>query len=168
MLAQLLNSSAGTRWRRAVLVGGAVAGAAGLADPRIDPAEWHPLDPPAMTGPLERSHELVGAETVVTCEGPEDVAFDDKGRLYTGTEDNSIARTVDPVDADTTDAVLEPFARLDGRPLGMTFEGDDLLVCATDAGLQSVAPDGGVFGVTSATPREGALYLGSLFGRYDT
>jgi hypothetical protein len=25
-------------------------------------------------------------------------------------------------------------------------------------------PDGGVFGITSATPHEGALYLGSLFG----
>jgi len=128
----------------AVLVGSAVAGAAGLAGSRIDPAEWHPPDPPIMTGPLERNNELVGAETVVTCEGPEDVAFDDEGRMYTGTEDHSVVRTVDPVDADTTDAALEPFARLDGRPLGMTFDGDDLLVCATDAGLQSVAPDGRV------------------------
>ena len=57
----------------AVLVGSAVAGAAGLAGSRIDPAEWHPPDPPTMTGPLERNNELVGAETVVTCEGPEDV-----------------------------------------------------------------------------------------------
>ena len=51
----------------AALVGGAVAGAVGLADSRIDPAEWHPPDPPAMTGPLERNRELVGAETATTC-----------------------------------------------------------------------------------------------------
>ena len=72
----------------AILLGGAVAGVASLADSRIDPAEWHPPDPPAMTGTLEQSRELADVETVVTCEGPEDVAFDDGGRLYTGTEDN--------------------------------------------------------------------------------
>ncbi|PSQ41559.1 hypothetical protein BRD14_06150 [Halobacteriales archaeon SW_5_68_122] len=99
------------RWHplaSAVLVGGAVAGAVGLADSRIDPDDWHPPDPPAMTGPLKRNRELVSAETVVTCSS------------------------------------VRPTRAYSRAP-----------------------PNGGVFGVTSATPREGALYLKSLFGRYD-
>ncbi|WP_254841319.1 SMP-30/gluconolactonase/LRE family protein [Natronomonas marina] len=127
-----------------VLGGAGLVGAATLVDSRIDPTEWHPPEPPEMTGALAPNRELAGAETVVTCEGPEDVAFDDDGRLYTGTEDDDIVRTVEPVDATTTDVDLERFATVDGRPLGMTFDGEDLLVCATDAGLQSVGPDGEV------------------------
>jgi sugar lactone lactonase YvrE len=127
-----------------VLLAGAAVGAARLVDSRIDPVEWQPPDPPELTGPLAPNGELAGAATVVTCEGPEDVAFDDDGRLYTGTEGNHVVRTVEPVAADTTNADLERVATLDGRPLGMTFDGEDLLVCATDAGLQSVSPDGAV------------------------
>lgn len=127
-----------------VLVGGAVAGAVRFVDSRIDPTEWHPPEPPALSGALEPNRELAGAETVVRCEGPEDVAFDAEGHLYTGTEDDEIVRTVESVDDDTTNAELERFATVDGRPLGMAFDGEDLLVCAEDAGLQSVSPDGEV------------------------
>ena len=41
-------------------------------------------------------------------------------------------RTVDPVDAH---AAVEPFAEMDGGPLGMTLDGGDLPVTATDAYL---------------------------------
>ena len=97
-----------------------------------------------MTGALAPNDALRDAETVVTCEGPEDVAFDAEGRLYTGAEDGSVLRTTEPVEEDTTNAGLERFADTGGRPLGMEFDGDDLLVCAEDAGLVSVAPDGDV------------------------
>jgi hypothetical protein len=92
---------------------------------------------------LAPNRELAGADTVVSCEGPEDVTVDD-GRLYTGTEENRIVRTVEPVGPDTTNADLERVATVDGPPLGMTFDGDELLVCATDAGLESVSPNGTV------------------------
>ena len=131
----------------AVLVGGAVAGAASLADPRIDPAEWHPPDPPAMTGPLERNRELADVETVVTCEGPEDVAFDDEGRMYTGTEDHSVVRTVDPVDADTTDAGLQSVAP-DGRVTTLSAGADGREIAFADD--LHVADDGTVY-FTDAT-----------------
>lgn len=111
---------------------------------RIDPVAWNPADPPALTGPLAANRALEDCETVVTADGPEDVAFDDEGRLYTGDADGAVYRTVDPVGPGTVDAETEPVARTDGRPLAMTFAGDDLLVCAEDAGLLSVAPDGTV------------------------
>lgn len=112
--------------------------------PRIDPVAWHPPDPPEMTGPLAPNHELRDCETVLTADGPEDVAFDPEGRLYTGDESGAVYRTVDPVDPDTVDAEIETVARTNGRPLAMAFGGEDLLVCAEDAGLLSVAPDGAV------------------------
>jgi sugar lactone lactonase YvrE len=134
--------------RYALVVGAAlvavVAAVAARTEPRIEPEGWEPRDPPELTGPLAPNDELRDVETVVTCDGPEDVAFDDEGRLYTGVEDGSVLRTTEPVDEATTNAALEPFADTGGRPLGMQFDGDDLLVCAEDAGLVSVAPDGEV------------------------
>ncbi|MFC5970165.1 SMP-30/gluconolactonase/LRE family protein [Halomarina salina] len=111
---------------------------------RLDPAGWTPPTAPAMSGALAANDELAGLDPVVSVGGPEDVAFDDDGRLYTGAVDGRVYRTADPVDDSTTDATVEVFAHIDGRPLGLTFEGDgdDLLVAGEDAGLLSVAPHG--------------------------
>lgn len=111
---------------------------------RIDPVGWDPPDPPPMTGPLAENQELADCERVATVDGPEDVAFDDGGRLYTGAEDDAVYRTVEPITGGEVDAEVEAFASVDGRPLGMEFAGEDLLVAASAAGLQSVAPDGSV------------------------
>lgn len=132
---------------------GAVVGAGTLADSRIDPVEWDTPDPPELTGALEPDHELAGCDTVVRVDGPEDVAFDDEGRIYTGTDDGHVYRTVDPVDAGTTDAPVESVARTVGRPLALEFDGDDLLVCAIGTGLLSVDPDDG--DVTTLVSRAG-------------
>lgn len=123
---------------------GAVARVGELLGSRLDPRGWHPPEPPSMEGVLAENHELTDCERVVAVEGPEDVAFDEQGRLYAGGEDDTVYRTVEPVDGATTDAEVEAFADLDGRPLGMTFDGEELLVAATAGGLQSVAPDGTV------------------------
>ncbi|MXR51190.1 SMP-30/gluconolactonase/LRE family protein [Halovenus sp. WSH3] len=122
---------------------GTVAVALSRVDSRTDPREWHPPDPPELTGALAQNWKLGAAETVVRCDGPEDVAFDDRGRLYTGVEDGAVLRTVDPVE-DGREMQLETFAETDGRPLGMEFDGEDLFVCAEDAGLLSISPDGTV------------------------
>lgn len=117
-----------------------------LAESRLDPAEWHPPDPPPETGPLAPNQELAGLDQVVTCDGPEDVVFDDDGHLYTGAGDGTVYRTVGPVGDETTEAGLEPYADTGGRPLALAFDadGDDLYVCVEDVGLVSLAPDGGV------------------------
>lgn len=146
----------GTLRRHPLAVAGLLAGVgaavAARKGSRIEPEGWQPPDPPSLSGALEPGDELTSVETVVTCDGPEDVAFDDRGQLYTGVEDGRVLRTVDPVDAGTTDAELEAFAATGGRPLGMAFDGEDLLVCAEDAGLLSVSPDGEV---TTLTRRAG-------------
>jgi hypothetical protein len=162
--------------RHPLLTGGLVLGtavAAGtLAESRLDPVGWNAPDPPPMTGALEPDHALADADRVVTCDGPEDTAFDAEGRLYTGADDGVVYRTVEPVDGDT-DCDLEPFARVGGRPLGLVFAegvdhgepGSDLLVAAEDAGLVRVTPDGETETLTDSAAGQHTQFADDLYVR---
>jgi len=68
--------------------------------------------------------------------GPEEVAVDEKGRLYFGTPAGTISRLL-------SDGVIETFATTGGRPLGMKFDPKGNLI-VTDAykGLLFVDPQG--------------------------
>ena len=69
---------------------------------------------------------------------PEDVLVNDAGRVYTGLDDGRIVRIDGP------GAAVRTVATVPGRPLGLEFLGsDELVVCASDAGLLGVALDGG-------------------------
>ena len=71
-------------------------------------------------------------------DGPEDVVLDPEGRVHTGLEDGRIVRL------DPSDGAVVTVARVPGRPLGLELLGaGELLVCASDAGLLSVALDDG-------------------------
>lgn len=131
----------------AVVLGAAIA-AGRRKEGRIDPVAWHPPDPPEKTGVLAENDKLANAERIVYCKGPEDVAFDDEGYLYTGDEDGIIHRTKTPVDNEPTDLPLEAYAQVDGRPLGMEFYDDDLIVASESAGLLSVSSNGAVSTLT--------------------
>ncbi|MFW5964458.1 MAG: SMP-30/gluconolactonase/LRE family protein [Natronomonas sp.] len=152
--------------RHPLATAGILVGAVGIAgsrvESRLDPAGWNPPEPPAMTGPLNSNRSLTGRETVVECEGPEDVAFDDEGRLYTGTEDGAVVRTTEPVDDGTTNAELEPVADTGGRALGMEFDGEDLLVAATGAGLLSIDPTGEVTTLSSSAGGRDIVFADDL------
>ena len=66
--------------------------------------------------------------------GPEDVLVDEWGRVYAGLDDGRIVRIAE------AGAPVETVARVPGRPLGLEFLGDDeLLVCASEAGLLAVS-----------------------------
>jgi len=53
----------------------------------IDPVAYDPPESPSMTGVLESSDLLRHANSLGAGElaGPEDIAVDEKGRVYTGT-----------------------------------------------------------------------------------
>jgi len=149
---------------------GALAAAGTLTESRLDPVEWHPPDPPAMTGALEPDHALADAARVLTADGPEDTTFDAEGRLYTGADDGVVYRTVEPIEG-RTDCRVEPFARVGGRPLGLVFAdgidegapGSDLLVAAEDAGLVRVSPEGDVETLTDSAAGQHTEFADDLY-----
>lgn len=80
-----------------------------------------------------------GEVTVVQVngDGPEDVLVDDAGCVYTGLVDGRIIRIGDD------GRRIEVVAETGGRPLGIEFYGDDLLVCDARVGLLLVNPASG-------------------------
>jgi sugar lactone lactonase YvrE len=105
----------------------------------IEPVAWEPPEAPELEGPyavndaLTRSWRLLEDAGI----GPEDVAFDAEGRLYTGFEDGRIVRMALPKG--------EPrlFAETGGRPLGMVFDPfGNLIVADAERGLLSVSSTG--------------------------
>ncbi|MGX7672321.1 SMP-30/gluconolactonase/LRE family protein [Plantactinospora sp. DSM 117369] len=108
-----------------------------MARPRIDPVVWRPERAPARarqhsgTDPMPpvRLHALPG-------QGPEDVAVDSAGRVYTGLADGRLVR----LSTDGTGPRV--VAETGGRPLGVEVDRDDrLVVCDAGRGLLRVDPD---------------------------
>lgn len=158
--------------RRTLALGGLLLGAAAVAgarkESRLDPVSWR-LEPiPDLSGPLADNRALTDADRVVTTEGPEDVAFDDEGRLYTGVENGTVYRTVEPVTGATTNAALEPVADTGGRPYALEFHGDDLLVCVAEVGLVSVGLDGDVTVLTTEAAGRDVVFADDLYVEGDT
>ncbi|MFP4392084.1 MAG: SMP-30/gluconolactonase/LRE family protein [Desulfohalobiaceae bacterium] len=106
----------------------------------IDPVGYEPPEPPEMTGVLEPNKVLRKAEHMGAGEfkGPEDIAVDEKGRVYAGTATGLIRRS-------TGSGTVETFAETGGRPLGMEFAPDgNLIVADAWKGLLSVDSQGQV------------------------
>ena len=88
--------------------------------------------------------------------GPEDIATDPDGRLYTGDRDGTIWR----IDARGS---AEVFARVGGRPLGLAFAPDGRLVVANHGlGLQAVDPAGRVEVLTDTVAGSPVLFANDL------
>jgi sugar lactone lactonase YvrE len=115
-----------------------------MLDARLDPVAWDPPEPPEMEGPLAENDALTDAERAVELDGPEDVAFDETGRLWAGDRTGRIHRTVEPVGGEDTGLATEAVAEVPGRPLAVEFRDEDLLVASIGAGLLSVGRDGEV------------------------
>ncbi|WP_034274008.1 SMP-30/gluconolactonase/LRE family protein [Haloechinothrix halophila] len=82
----------------------------------------------------------------VNGEGTEDVLVDKQGRIYTGLTDGRVLRV------DNDGSTIETIATCPGRPLGLEFYGDDdLVVCASDAGLLAVSLSSGAVRVLADT-----------------
>jgi sugar lactone lactonase YvrE len=107
----------------------------------IEPVAWDPPEAPELTGPYEVNDALTRSWRLLEDAGigPEDVAFDDEGRLYTGFEDGRVARMHLP------EGEPRLFAETGGRPLGMVFDPfGNLIVADAVRGLLSISPTGEV------------------------
>lgn len=107
----------------------------------FEPRSWHPPKDPGLRGPFAENDLLRSAALWdTTGRGPEDVAIDPDGRPVTGLADGRIVRFA------TTGGPAEQIAEVAGRPLGIEIDsdGESMIVCNADLGLQRVTPDGKV------------------------
>ncbi len=104
----------------------------------IDPQDCDPQPIPALAGPYERNDRLDKLEKIYEnqCVRCEDVAIDTQGVLYGGQENGDIIR----MDGDEVSTI----ANTGGRPLGLDFDGDRLIIADAYAGLIQMSPDGDV------------------------
>ncbi|MCA9431242.1 MAG: SMP-30/gluconolactonase/LRE family protein [Candidatus Omnitrophica bacterium] len=125
----------------------------------IDPAAWTPPTLPPMTGAYEPNDRLAHVERMGKGMGvgPEDVAFDDEGRLYTGLLDGRVVRFND----DGTDP--EVFVETGGRPLGMVFDASgNLIVADAWKGLLSISPEGDITVLANSVKGEPFVFADDL------
>ena len=104
----------------------------------ISPVAYSPSAPKALNGVLAENTLLEQAELLAlgNINGPEEVAVDNQGRVYGGTQDGKIMVL-------TPDGKLTTFAETHGRPLGMQFDkNQNLIVADAFKGLLSINPQG--------------------------
>ena len=104
----------------------------------IESVAWSPSRSPALNGVLEQNTALQKTELfgVGIVDGPEDIAVDKSGRIYSGNETGDIIRVL-------SDGTIQRWVNTGGRPLGMMFDAkQNLVVCDADLGLLSINPQG--------------------------
>jgi len=102
----------------------------------IDPVAWTPPEAPALEGQYAANDYLKNVERIGEGSGigPEDVAVDDKGRIYAGYVDGRIIRF------QNDGSYPEVFADTQGRPLGLHFDANGNLIAAdSQKGLLSIS-----------------------------
>ncbi len=114
----------------------------------IAPVAWQPQAvPSADRGPYARNDLLKGIERIArnVGKGPEAVAFDAEGRIYTGFDDGRVAR----FEPDGSGYKL--LANTGGRPLGLFIHPDgSVVVCDADKGLLKVDQGGKITVLSTA------------------
>lgn len=104
----------------------------------VDPVAYTPPEAASLSGVLTPNNFLQKATLLGKgkINGPEDVAIDNEGRIYGGTQDGKIVRIL-------RDDSIEIFAETKGRPLGIQFDKEqNLIVCDAYKGLLSIDPKG--------------------------
>jgi len=105
----------------------------------ISPERWTPPIAPPLTGGYEPNNALADVTRLEVGRGPESVAVSASGDVVCGLEDGSIARWV------PGEAAAVVIADIGGRPLGMEFDADGvLIVCDLEGRLLSVSESGAI------------------------
>lgn len=110
-----------------------------MSKPRISPKRWQPPAATGLVGPFAPNDALTGLTRIdVPGTGPEDIAFDAHGTMFTGLEDGRILAMA----AEGADWRL--VTDTGGRPLGIEVHPDgDLIVCDAVRGLLRIDPASG-------------------------
>lgn len=107
----------------------------------IDPVAWTPPPAPALEGDYALNDKLKSVERLAVGQGqgPEAIALDAQGRVYTGYADGRVMR----FEADGSNGQL--LANTGGRPLGLKFAPDGRLIVADAAkGLLHIGESGAI------------------------
>jgi sugar lactone lactonase YvrE len=100
----------------------------------INALAWQPPAAPALVGALAPNDALKAAVLIKSSaiHGPEDIAIDAQGRLFTGMHDGRVVQL-------PSDAAPIEIANTGGRPLGMKFAPDGTLwICDAYKGLLKI------------------------------
>lgn len=111
-----------------------------LHAPDVEPAPYAPPIAPKMEGALRENSALNSVKLLAKgkLNGPEDIAVDSDGTIYTGLEDGRIVKI-------SSEGDVKSFAETGGRPLGLQWgPRGDLIVADGGRGLLSVNPKGEV------------------------
>ena len=107
---------------------------------------------PAGVGIYAKNDKLSFATMIRSGEGPEGIAIDKQGRLYTGLHDGRILR----IDGDK----ISELANTGGRPLGLEFnQAGQLIIADAHKGLLSLAADGTLRVLVSQYARKPLLFV---------
>ncbi|CAL9640174.1 SMP-30/gluconolactonase/LRE family protein [Streptomyces sp. enrichment culture] len=111
-----------------------------LARRLISPRRWTPPAAPADEGRSPLTGRFSVSRRLATGgHGPEDVIFDDHGRVLAGLGDGSVVRL------DLTSGTRTTVGNTGGRPLGLEPSTDgSVLICDHDRGLLRMSADGSV------------------------
>lgn len=103
----------------------------------FEPPEFVPEPAPILQGVLEPKYDLENVSAVYTGLGPEDIAFDNEGWMYSGLANGQIVRRKPRSNHS------EEWVNTRGRPLGLAFNTQgDLIVADAKRGLLSVDSTG--------------------------
>jgi hypothetical protein len=113
----------------------------------VEPLAWQAPDDAGYTGDFKKNNNLLGIEEIslLGFTGPEDIAIDDKGRIYAAAKEGIIR-----FDVNESNPVL--WATTKGRPLGIDFDIEGNLIVADGfLGLLSISPDANVTVLTNSS-----------------